>query len=80
MSDTTAAAEAQSVDAGTFGAMAQLFDGTSGAFAYLLLVLLYFPCAAVVGAVHREAGLRWAGFIALWSTGFGYGTASYNFV
>jgi ferrous iron transport protein B len=31
------------VDAGTFGAMAKLFDGTAGAFAYLLLVLLYFP-------------------------------------
>jgi len=76
VSDTTVAAEAQEVDAGTFGAMALLFDGTAGAFAYLLLILLYFPCAAVVGAVHHEAGSRWAGFIALWSTGIGYGTAT----
>lgn len=43
VSDVQAAAAAQEVDAGTFGAMAKLFDGTAGAFAYLLLVLLYFP-------------------------------------
>ncbi|NCA90461.1 MAG: ferrous iron transporter B, partial [Gammaproteobacteria bacterium] len=60
----------------TFGAMAKLFDGTAGAFAYLLLVLLYFPCVAVLGAVYREANLRWASFIALWSTGMGYGVAT----
>ena len=76
VSDIQAAAAAQEVDAGTFGAMAQLFDGTAGAFAYLLLVLLYFPCVAVLGAVYREANLRWASFIALWSTAMGYGVAT----
>lgn len=76
VSDVQAAAAAQEVAAGTFGAMAKLFDGTAGAFAYLLLVLLYFPCVAVLGAVYREANLRWASFIALWSTGMGYGVAT----
>jgi ferrous iron transport protein B len=28
-----------------------------------------------VGAVHREAGMRWTLFISLWSTGVGYGSA-----
>ena len=55
--------------------MVQLFDGAAAAFAYLLLILLYFPCVAVLGAVHREAGLRWTAFMAVWSTGLGYGTA-----
>jgi ferrous iron transport protein B len=79
VSDVQAAASAQAVDAGTFGAMAKLFDGTAGAFAYLLLVLLYFPCVAVLGAVYREASLRWTGFIALWATGMGYGIATLYF-
>ncbi|MFZ1539722.1 MAG: Fe(2+) transporter permease subunit FeoB [Chromatiaceae bacterium] len=79
ISDVQAAAATQVVDAGTFGAMARLFDGTAGAFAYLLLVLLYFPCVAVLGAVYREASLRWAAFIALWATGMGYGIATLYF-
>ena len=77
--DVQAAAAAQAVDAGTFGAMAELFDGTAGAFAYLLLVLLYFPCVAVLGAVYREASLRWAGFIAMWATSMGYSIATLYF-
>ena len=76
VSDREAAAEAQAVAVGTFGAMAQLFDGQAGAFAYMLLILLYFPCVAVLGAVYREAGGPWAGFIALWATGLGYGAAT----
>jgi Fe2+ transport system protein B len=39
---------------GTFGAMAERFDGQAGAFAYLLFVLLYFPCVATIGAIVRE--------------------------
>ncbi len=65
-------AEEQEVEAATFGAMARLFDGKVGAFAYMLFVLLYFPCAAVFGAIAREAGLRWAMFAALWSTWLGW--------
>jgi ferrous iron transport protein B len=75
VSSVDAAAEEQEVAAGTFGAMIRLFDGTAAAFAYLLLILLYFPCVAVVGAVYREAGTRWTLFISLWSTGVGYGAA-----
>jgi ferrous iron transport protein B len=75
VSSVETAAEEQEVTTGTFGAMVRLFDGTAAAFAYLLLILLYFPCVAVVGAIHREAGMRWTIFISLWSTGVGYGSA-----
>jgi len=76
LSDQAAAAEEQGVRAGTFGAMSARFDGRAGAFAYLLFVLLYFPCVATMGAIVREAGAPWAGFVALWTTGVAYLTAT----
>ncbi|MCU4676892.1 Fe(2+) transporter permease subunit FeoB [Catenovulum sp. 2E275] len=71
-----AAAEEQEVQLSTFQAMGDLFNGSTGAFAYLVFVLLYTPCVAVMGAMYREAGLKWMSFIALWSTGLAYITAS----
>ncbi len=66
------AAEEQEVALGTFGAMATRFDGQAGAFAYLLFILLYFPCVATIGAIKREAGSSWATFVAAWTTGVAY--------
>jgi ferrous iron transport protein B len=66
------AAEEQDVNAGTFGAMAARFDGQAGAFAYLLFILLYFPCVAAIAAIYRETTPGWALFIAGWTTGLGY--------
>ena len=76
VSDAEAAAEKAEVSTGTFGAMASRFDGAAGAFAYLLFILLYFPCTAVIAAVHQESGTRWTLFVAAWTTGLGYGLAS----
>ncbi len=76
LSDREQAASSQGVSAGTFGAMEARFDGRVGAFAYLLFVLLYFPCAATVGAIVREAGAPWAAFVAAWSTGIAFVTAT----
>jgi len=73
---TEAAAEALAVDTGVFGAMHQRFDGKIGAFAYLLFILMYFPCAATIGAIVREAGTAWAIFVASWTTGVAYTTAT----
>jgi ferrous iron transport protein B len=64
------------VSAGTFGAMEARFDGRAGAFAYLLFVLLYFPCVATVAAIVRESGRPWAAFVAAWSTGIAFVTAT----
>ncbi|MEG6508985.1 Fe(2+) transporter permease subunit FeoB [Methyloligella sp. 2.7D] len=69
------AAEEQGVSVGIFGSMASLFDGKVGAFAYLLMVLLYMPCAAAIAAVYRETGRGWAIFISLWTTLLGYSAA-----
>jgi len=71
-----AAAASQQVSNTTFGAMTKRFDGQAGAFAYLLFVLLYFPCAATIAVIRREAGTRWAIFVALWTTTIAYITAS----
>jgi len=72
LSDQGAAAEEQEVSTGTFGAMASRFDGSAGAFAYLLFILLYFPCVAAIAAVYRETTPGWTAFVALWTTGLGY--------
>jgi len=70
--DLEIAAEEQEVNTGTFGAMVKRFDGKVGAFAYLLFVLLYFPCVSATAAVYRETNLWWTVFVALWTTGFAY--------
>jgi len=75
VSDISAAAQQQNVNQGVFGAMHSRFNGQAGAFAYLLFVLLYFPCVATIGAIKREAGRPWAIFVAAWTTIVAYITA-----
>jgi ferrous iron transport protein B len=41
-----------------------------------LFVLLYFPCAATIGVIKREAGSAWAAFVASWTTLVAYITAA----
>jgi ferrous iron transport protein B len=77
LSDRTSVSAEQGVQAGTFGAMEARFDGRAGAFAYLLFVLLYFPCVATIAAIVRETGSAWAAFVAAWTTGIAFITASF---
>ena len=72
VSDMETAAEEQEVETSIFGSMVILFDGKIGAFAYLLFVLLYFPCVAAIAAVYRETNLGWTVFAGLWTTGLAY--------
>ncbi len=72
VSSIETAAEEQEVSTGTFGAMAARYDGAAGAFAYLLLILLYFPCTAALAAVYRETNTGWTLFVAGWTTGVAY--------
>ncbi|OOY98838.1 Fe(2+) transporter permease subunit FeoB [Solemya velum gill symbiont] len=76
LDDHGEAAASQGVRESVFGAMNQRFDGQAGAFAYLLFILLYFPCVATIGAIKREAGRKWAAFVAFWTTSVAYLTAS----
>jgi ferrous iron transport protein B len=70
----TAAAE-QAVAYTTFGQMVSRFDGRVGAFAYLLFVLMYFPCVAAMGAVYRETNAGWTAFVGFWTTAMAYWSA-----
>ena len=52
-----------------------LNDGISpiSAYAYLIFVLLYFPCIATVAAIRNESGSwRWALFAAFYTTGLAW--------
>ncbi len=74
--DLSIAAEEQKVTEVTFGAMRSRFDGQAGAFAYLLFILLYFPCVAATAAVYRETNLGWTLFVTCWTTGLAYMSAT----
>ncbi|MEA2011689.1 MAG: nucleoside recognition domain-containing protein [Verrucomicrobiota bacterium] len=43
-------------------AMRKYFPSKAAVIAYLLFILLYTPCLAVVGAVYRETNLKWTAF------------------
>jgi ferrous iron transport protein B len=73
---TGSTAEELAVTNGVFGVMASRFDGQAGAFAYLLFILLYFPCAATIAVIAREAGRPWAVFVAFWTTSVAYISAT----
>ncbi|NJR65757.1 MAG: ferrous iron transporter B, partial [Leptolyngbyaceae cyanobacterium CRU_2_3] len=57
------------------GQMSLRFGSQAAAFAYLLFVLLYFPCVSATAAVYRETNLGWTVFAGCWTTGVAYGMA-----
>lgn len=56
--------------------MKKLFGSDVAAFAYLLLILLYMPCAAAMAAIWNEVGTAWTIFVAVWTTLLGYSAAT----
>lgn len=56
-------------------ALAEHFEGKKGALAYLLFVLLYFPCVSTLAVMWREVGGRWTLFSVCWSLGIAYACA-----
>ncbi|HPX90391.1 MAG: ferrous iron transport protein B [Spirochaetes bacterium] len=54
----------------------RFFPDKAGAYAYLLFVLLYFPCVATVGAVYREVGAIVAVAQVVYMTLLGWSIAS----
>jgi len=59
-----------------FTALHNNFHGQIGAYAYLLFVLLYFPCIATTSTAYKESSFGWAAFMLVWSTGIAYLTAT----
>ncbi|EDP58429.1 Fe(2+) transporter permease subunit FeoB [Vibrio sp. AND4] len=77
LTDSTAVAEDQEVDASIFGNIKAKFASGNAAFAYLIFILLYTPCVAAMGAYVREFGLKFARFIAVWTMGLAYLCATF---
>ena len=71
-----AVAEDQEVAMTTFAVMQRLFVSESAVIAYLLLILLYTPCVAALGAIYRETNRRWTYFVAAWTYFLGYCVAT----
>ena len=76
LGDQAKMAEVQGVNTSTLTNMASLFGSQLAAFSYLVFILLYAPCVAVLGAIAKEAGWRWMALVFCWSTGLAYVTAS----
>lgn len=72
VSDTASIAEEQDVSENIFSVIRQSFDGTLGAFSYLLFILLYSPCVSALGATHKETGTKWTIFSIVWTTFLAY--------
>lgn len=60
------------LDQNVYGEIVKRFDGQVGAIAYLLFVLLYFPCVSTTAAMLREMSRAWTVFSVLWTTGLAY--------
>ena len=76
LSDLNAVAEEQEIAVSTFAVMAKLFPSNAAVIAYLLMILLYTPCVAALGAIYRETSLSWTLFIAGWTFFLGYAVAT----
>lgn len=61
------------------GEMVKRFDGKANAFAYLLFVLLYFPCISATAAMLREVQRGWTIFSVCWTTGLAYAMAVFYY-
>jgi len=59
-----------------FTALHNNFHGQIGAYAYLLFVLLYFPCIATTSTAYKESSFGWTAFMSVWATGIAYLTAT----
>jgi len=64
-------AEKLDVNEGTFQAMRKYFQNKYAVIAYILFLLIYAPCFAVIATVYKETNLNWT----LFSTGYLTGLA-----
>ncbi|MCD4829952.1 MAG: Fe(2+) transporter permease subunit FeoB [Candidatus Cloacimonetes bacterium] len=56
--------------------MRQKFPEPAGVIAYLLFVLIYMPCVAVMAVIYKELGMRWMLFSLAWLTGLAWWVAT----
>ena len=70
-----ASAPADRLDKDIYGVMYRYFHHPTAAFAYLLFILLYFPCVSTIAVMRREMNGYWALFSMSWTTVLAYGVA-----
>ncbi len=58
-----------------FAIVQTYFNGATGAFAFLLFILLYMPCTAASAAIVRAQGAKWTLFIVAWTNILAWSTA-----
>ncbi|MFW5498235.1 MULTISPECIES: ferrous iron transport protein B [unclassified Maridesulfovibrio] len=73
--DSATVSEEIGADASVYKHLAANFTVYS-AFAYLLFVLMYFPCLAVIGATRQEMGGFYSGVMAMYCTALGWSVAT----
>jgi ferrous iron transport protein B len=71
----SASAPSHTMSHHVYNVMYQRFGSQVSAFAYLLFVLLYFPCISATAVMLKELNRGWAIFSVLWTTGIAYGVA-----
>lgn len=76
ISDQSQVAEDQGVQTSTLSAMAAAFGSPFAAFCYMVFILLYSPCVAVLGVIVKESGVPWMVLVFCWTFGLAYITAS----
>jgi ferrous iron transport protein B len=74
-SPVSASASSHTMSHHVYSVMYQCFGSQVSAFAYLLFVLLYFPCVSATAVMLKELNRGWAIFSVLWTTGIAYGVA-----
>jgi ferrous iron transport protein B len=69
LSDAETVSESQDQDAkqATVSQIHAAFGTKAAVAAFLIFVLLYTPCVAALGAIYREAGVKWMGVAAAWA-------------
>lgn len=70
-----AAARSAGADSATLSALGSTFTPLS-AFAYLVFVLLYVPCASTIAALRREVGWAWTAFSAFYGLAVAWAAAT----
>jgi ferrous iron transport protein B len=75
LQSTNATEQASGASNETLAGLAAAFTPLS-AFAYLVFVLLYVPCASTMGALRREVGWGWMVFSVLYGIGIAWAAAT----
>lgn len=70
-----ASAAMSEMNTSAYGIMAQRFHGASGAYAYLLFVLLYIPCVSTMAVIRQEANRKMMWLSVVWSLLIAYTVA-----